>query len=160
MNKIYKSKPLYIILILVLFTLVACADEGSGNKDDGIGDDADNNSGVETIKSGLWSGNANFGEVEFEVSSDSTGIESFEVLFSDYTCGIVTHNESIELIFNPKRAIVNRHIEINITLGGFQSNDSIEIEGTFEQAGDYISGEFEIENEGTVCSGSWSAQPI
>ena len=126
MKKYNKSSQLYIILILVLFTLIACADGGSGN-----GDDADNDSGVETIKSGLWSGSANFGEVEFEVTSDSTGIESFEVIFSDYTCGIVTHNESIELIFSPKRAIVNRHIEINITLGGFQSNDYIAIEGTF-----------------------------
>ena len=155
MKKYNKSSQLYIILILVLFTLIACADGGSGN-----GDDADNDSGVETIKSGLWSGSANFGEVEFEVTSDSTGIESFEVIFSDYTCGIVTHNESIELIFSPKRAIVNRHIEINITLGGFQSNDYIAIEGTFELTGDYISGDFEIENEGTVCSGSWDAQPI
>jgi len=155
MKKYNKSSQLYIILILVLFTLIACADGGSGN-----GDDADNDSGVETIKSGLWSGSANFGEVEFEVTSDSTGLESFEVIFSDYTCGIVTHNESIELIFSHKRAIVNRHIEINITLGGFQSNDYIAIEGTFELTGDYISGDFEIENEGTVCSGSWDAQPI
>jgi len=155
MIKNNKSKQLYIILLLALFTLIACADGGNGN-----GDDADNDSGVETIKSGLWSGNANFGEVEFEVSSDSTGIESFEVIFSDYTCGIVTRNGSIELIYNPKRAIVNRYIEINITLGGFQSNDYIEIEGTFDLTGDYISGDFEIENEGTVCSGSWNAQPI
>ena len=144
-----------IILILCVFTLIACADGGSEN-----GDSGDNDTGIETIRSGLWSGNADFGEVEFEVTSDSTGIESFEVIFSDFTCGIVTHNESIALIFNPKLAIVNHYIDIDITLGGFQSNDYISIEGTFEPTGDYISGDFELENEGTVCSGSWDAQPI
>ena len=155
MKKGNKSNQLYIILVLFMFTLIACADGGSGN-----GDDGDNDAGVETIRSGLWFGNADFGEVEFEVTSDSTGIESFEVIFSDFTCGIVTHNESIRLIFNPKRAIVNRYIDIDITLGGGQNNDYIAIEGTFEPAGDYISGDFELENDGTVCSGSWDAQPI
>ena len=47
-----------------------------------------------------------------------------------------------------------------IQVGGFQSSDYIAIEGTSELTGDYISGDFEIENEGTVCSGSWDAQPI
>ena len=47
-----------------------------------------------------------------------------------------------------------------IQVGGFQSSDYIAIEGTFELTGDYISGAFELENDGTVCSGSWDAQPI
>ena len=155
MKKGNKSNQLYIILVLFMFTLIACADGGSGN-----GDDGDNDAGVETIRSGLWFGNADFGEVEFEVTSDSTGIESFEVIFSDYTCGTITHGGSTTLTFNPADDIYNRNIDIDITLGGFQSSDYIAIEGTFESAGDYISGNFKLDNGAAVCSGSWDAQPI
>ncbi|RLD33602.1 MAG: hypothetical protein DRI83_09155 [Bacteroidetes bacterium] len=147
MKKGNKSHQFSIILVLFMFTLISCGD----------GDDGDNDPGVETIRSGQWSGNVEFGEVTFEVTSDSTGLESFEVIFSDFTCGIVTHNETRTLIFNPKYVIVNRNIDIDIT---FQSSDYINIEGTFEPTGDYISGDFELENEGTVCSGSWDAHPI
>ena len=155
MKKRNDSHQFSTIIVLLLFTLIACADGGSGNGDDGSNDIV-----IETIRSGQWSGNSEFGEVEFEVTSDSTGIESLKVIFSDYTCGTITHGGSITLTFNPADDINNRNIDIDITLGGFQSNDYIAIEGTFESSGDYISGNFELDNGVAVCSGSWAAQPI
>jgi hypothetical protein len=155
MKKSHKSIQFFIILVLFVFTLMACADGGSGN-----GDEGGNDTGVETIRAGQWSGNAGFGEVEFEVTPDSTGIESFKVIFSDFTCGTITHGGSITLTFSPAEIINNRNIDIDITLGGFQSSDYISIEGIFEATGDYISGNFELDNGAAICSGSWDAQPI
>lgn len=155
MKKGGKSQYLLMISAFILLTLIACADGGSGN-----GNDDDNDTGVETVRSGHWSGSAEFGEIEFEVNPDSTGIRSFKVIFSDYTCGTVTHGGSITLTFNPADDINDRTIDVGITLGGIQSNDYIAIDGTFEATGDYISGNFELDNGVAVCSGTWDAEPV
>jgi len=145
---------------------IEICDDGKDNDCDGdtdcdddecIGDVACNDTGAETIISGQWFGNAGFGDVKFDVTSEGSGIESFKVTFSDYTCETITHGGSITQTFNPADDFENRILEVNISLGGIQSSDYIAIEGTFEAAGDYISGTFELDNGTAVCSGSWNA---
>jgi hypothetical protein len=144
---------LIIILALICFGTVGCPPDNEN------GDDDDDN-GIAKIISGQWEGSGNFGAVEFEVSSDSNGIESIEVIFSDYTCGNTTNNGSISINYGTPYMIDNRNIDIEIKLGGIGTTDYIALEGTFEATGDYISGDFELDNGGAVCSGSWEAEPI
>jgi len=148
-----KSHYISIILVSIIFTLIACADDGSGN-----GDDGGNDTEVETISSGLWSGNSGFGTVEFNVTLDSTGIDSFKVNFSDFQCGTITHGGGITVTFTPADSITDRQIEVDISLNPMD-NDYLLLEGTFEDSGDYISGTFDLDNGVAVCSGSWDAQP-
>ena len=155
MKKDKKLNQFYIIFFLLPFLFMACGDGSGGN-----GDDGGNNIDVQAIRSGQWSGTAGFGEVEFEVTSDGAGINSFKVIFLDFVCGTVTHGGSITLNFVPKQDIVNRKIDFDIRLGGLDSSDSISIEGTFDTSGDNVSGTFELDSNAAVCSGSWDAQPI
>jgi hypothetical protein len=148
-----KSHYISIIFLSIIFTLIACADGGSGN-----GDIEGSDTEVETIRSGLWSGNTGFGSVEFNVTSDSTGIESFEVNFSEFKCGTITHGGGITVTYTPADNINDRQIEIDISIDPMD-NDYLLLEGTFEDSGDYISGTFELDNGVAVCSGTWDAQP-
>jgi hypothetical protein len=154
MQKGKRSHHVYILIGIVIFALMACVNDSGRNNDD-----EDNDTVLETIRSGPWSGIAGFGEVEFVVTPDSTGIESFKVIFSDFICGPVTHGGSITLSYASAKEIDNRSIDFDITLGGIQSSDYIVIEGTFDAGGDTISGTFELDNGDAVCSGSWDAQP-
>ena len=147
------SNYISIILVSIIFTLIACADDGSGN-----GDIGGNNTEVETIRSGLWSGNTGFGSVEFIITSDSTGIESFKVNFSDFQCGTITHGGEITVTYTPADNINDRQIEVDISLNPMD-NDYLLLKGTFGDFGGYISGTFELDNGAAVCSGAWDAQP-
>lgn len=146
-------KAFQLILFIAPIALVIAGCGGSSSS-------SGNDNGVEAIMPGQWSGTAVFGEVEFEVTPDSAGIESFKVIFLDFLCGTVTHGGSITLNFVPEHDIVNRHIDFEIGMGGVQSSDFISIEGTFEESGDIISGSFTLDSNAAVCTGSWVAQPI
>ena len=144
------------LIIMFSLILINCPGGGDGNG----GDDDDDDNGIEKIIAGEGEGNANFGSVEFEVSAESDGLESINVIFSDYTCGNTIHSGSISITYGTPYRIDNRNIDIEIKLGGIGTTDYIAIEGTFEDTGDYISGDFELDNGNAICSGSWDAQPV
>ena len=87
-------KAFQLILFIAPIALVIAGCGGSSSS-------SGNDNGVEAIMPGQWSGTAVFGEVEFEVTPDSAGIESFKVIFLDFLCGTVTHGGSITLTSTP-----------------------------------------------------------
>lgn len=117
--------------------------------------------GVNAITPGQWSGTAEFGGIEFEVTSDGTGISTFTFDWLNYTCGSITLNGSDTVTWTPAIAIVNNQINFDISLGDpLLDPDNLAIDGTFEVSGDFISGNFEFNTGTEVCLGTWTAQPI
>lgn len=149
MNKCFDWKYIHtsILIFTVIFTIISCGGGGDGIVP------------TSTITPGKWFGDADFGNIEFEVTPNSSGIGSCEVTFLDFICGTITHGGSITVTSTPAHPIVNGNIDFDISLGGPMDPDYIAIEGTFEASGDYISGNFELDNGTAVCSGTWVAQP-
>ncbi len=113
------------------------------------------------ITPGKWSGIAEFGSIEFEVTSDGTGISTFSYDWENYTCGSITKNGSGTRTWTPALSIVNNQINFELSFYyGPLDTEYLTIDGIFETSGDYISGNFEYDNPTAICSGTWSALPV
>jgi hypothetical protein len=131
------------------------ASPGGGGDGNDVGDDAEQT----PIQVGEWSGAADFGQVNFTVSSEGTSLQEYTVAFQNYTCGIATRNGSITVSWESNLPINNRRINFEITLS-YDDSSYIVLEGTFNDAGDAVSGEFSLYDDSDVCSGTWRASPI
>ncbi|MHC4105333.1 MAG: hypothetical protein ACYSR9_10365 [Planctomycetota bacterium] len=109
--------------------------------------------------SGEWSGTAGFGEIDFVVNAEGNGIEEVTITFKDYKCGIVTSNGILNVSFNPPSSIDEGHVAFDFDLDPPPVDETLTMEGTFNAIGTSISGTYEADFYGTMCTGTWSASP-
>ena len=109
--------------------------------------------------SGEWSGTAGFGEIDFVVNAEGNGIEEVTITFKDYKCGIVTSNGTLNVSFNPPSSIDKGYVAFDFDLDPPPADETLTMEGTFNTIGTSISGTYEADFYGTICTGTWSASP-
>ena len=105
-------------------------------------------------KSGEWPASTKFGELEFTVSADSTGIAKISFDFVEFKCGgsEVSGGVSIE---NANLWPITDN-QFAISTSAFQVWDMV-IRGEFDKSGTRAFGTWEIED--TTCSGTWESSP-
>ena len=142
--------PSLIVLLLFFFTLSAC------KKDNEVEDEAPSSE----IVTGSWEATTGFGKLEFEVNSAGTHLIEIEFDFSNWTIGNSTFNNSISYTVIPGWPITNRQFSVTKNLNPFPPGDQImEINGTFNAAGNSASGTWSADFDGNTDSGSWTAVP-
>ena len=141
----------YIFLkLLILFTLYTLSLSSSAN-------------GASLPASGEWEGSAGFGKIEFSVTSGGTGISEIALIWSNFSCGVVTYTSGSQKIsFITPMPISNYQASIYIDLTPPFSTESrsITIDGSFDNTGSSASGTYEADIEGTICAGAWNASSI
>ena len=103
--------------------------------------------------SGEWSASTEFGEFDFSVNSEGTGITEISVNFSGFKCGPVTRSGG----FTVKRIGSSWPITdgaFNIILDDSPGYE-ITISGEFDGSCTGVSGTWEVDSMGTICSGLW-----
>jgi hypothetical protein len=108
---------------------------------------------------GQWSGTAGFGEIDLVVNAEGNGIEEVTIVFEDYKCGVVTSNLILNVSFNPPSSIDTAHVALDFDLDPPPVDTTLTMEGTFNTSGTSISGTYEADFYGTICTGTWSATP-
>ena len=106
---------------------------------------------------GEWGGISGFGEIELVVTPDSTGIESIGIIFDDFRCGNIITNGSIT--FTGSWAISNGQFTADLDWTTTAGDREMNIMGTFDDSGTYVSGTYEADYDGTICAGIWEASP-
>lgn len=106
---------------------------------------------------GLWTGTSDFGEIEFEVSSDGNYIEKLKIIFVDFSCGIVASTSgSITFSKSPGWSISDGEFSMHVTLSQTQ-NREMDITGFFGNGGTDATGTYTADYDGTICQGAWEA---
>lgn len=105
----------------------------------------------ETPIPGEWTSSTEFGELEFTVNPNSTGIAEVSFNFVNFECdgsqasgGVSVENPSLWSINDGQFTI-----EVSIMVG------DVVIDGEFDETGNHASGTWEIRG----CSGTWEASP-
>jgi hypothetical protein len=106
---------------------------------------------------GTWTGSAGFGELSFIVNATGTGITEITYTWIDFSCGGFVRNGSIRVTRTSPWPITNNQFIIENTFG---PNFEVTLNGTFNQTGTNVSGNWEAVSNGTTCSGTWNASPV
>ena len=149
--KILRYICLSVILIFGLMTIVGTGGGGGGDGKKPIED------GPTLPVAGEWGGISGFGEIELVVTPDSTGIESIVITFNDFSCGNTISNGSIT--FTGSWPISNGEFTADLDWTGTAGDREMNIMGTFDDSGTYVSGTYEADHDGTICAGIWEASP-
>ena len=117
----------------------------------------DEQDGGHIPKPGTWSGIAGFGEIDFIVTSDRTGIEYIRIFFIDFKCDNATLNGAITFSrFSQPWAINDGKFEAELQIS---QEKEITIKGTFADTDNSVTGSYESNFNGTICTGTWDASP-
>jgi len=103
---------------------------------------------------GDWSCPTEFGQFMITVSCQGDCITDIIYTFDGFSCGGVTISGSIHSSSTPSWQIIDNHFSIQNNLDPW-GNQKITVEGTFNQAGNEVSGEWVIDISGSICSGEW-----
>ena len=124
-----------LLKLLILFTVYTLTFSISAN-------------GASLPASGEWEGTAGFGNIEFVVTPDGTGISEITLAWSNFTCGIVTFTSGSQTSsFSTPKPITNNQFSIKIDLASPFSTEerSITIDGLFDNTGGNASGTYEAD---------------
>ncbi len=102
-------------------------------------------------RSGDWKVPTEFGEFVFTVNVDGTNITKLVTTYTDWQCGSVIKSGTITTQTEPPWSISDDQF----TIGYSYPNDTMTINGTFNQAGDEASGTWTAVMSGTTCPGEW-----
>ena len=106
-------------------------------------------------KSGDWKVIASFGEFTITVSAGGTSITTIKYTLTGLTCGGSTYSGGMTSSQTPAWSITNNQFTIVKNLNPFSTNEKLTINGTFTPAGDQMSGTWNANIKGTICSGNW-----
>jgi hypothetical protein len=108
------------------------------------------------IVPGLWSGPADFGEIEFLVAAGGSTIETITLTFDNFSCGGATISGSIGV--SQSWSISNSQFSADLELDA-SGTRTMNLQGTFASSGSFASGTFTATINSTDCSGIWQAAP-
>jgi len=108
---------------------------------------------------GDWTIPTDFGQLVITVSCQGTCISNIVESFSNFSCGGVTVSGSVSVSRALGWSITNNQFTIENNLDGV-GNQKIKIEGTFNEAGNEVSGAWTTDMYGTICSGQWGPTTV
>jgi hypothetical protein len=110
-----------------------------------------------SIRRSVWVGPADFGEIEFTVTPDGTGITKIKITFASFSCGGFTTSGSLTRTqaVSPW-PISNDQFTALITWTTNSRDREMAIGGTFDSQ-THAAGSFEANYEGSICPGIWDA---
>jgi len=109
-----------------------------------------------------WNASTDFGEMEFTVNSDGTGVIEITYIFSNWTCGSATMSGTVKFSKSSGWPITDRQFTIKNTFDPppiGSGSQVMTINGTFDETGAHASGTWEADWYGSLCSGTWQAAP-
>lgn len=147
-----------LLLFLLFLTCLSCGG-GGGNSGGDSGEDSESiNPTSVPIQTGRWAGTSDFGRIELMLVSGSTNLQSCTINFTGYICGTLIFHSSESKTWDPLLLIEDRYLNFEIDLGDTPER-YISIDGNFDDTGNALSGNFELNTGTESCNGTWSAAP-
>ncbi|MFN8413043.1 MAG: hypothetical protein U0Z26_11700 [Anaerolineales bacterium] len=161
MNKLSKS---YIVafLVLMILTTLACSfgsispfDTSTWPTLEPMPADFGTPTGSSPM-SGDWSATTDFGKISFTIDPEGKTLVHIYVSMQSWTCGGDTLTTGLLARTEPPPTLENGSFGIVVNLGDAgHHNNELTVIGTYDEANDKFSGEWQQDAYGTTCTGTW-----